>query len=170
MTDWRRHPEYSAYEISDDGRVRSIDRLITYRNGVQVWTRGRELSPSISNYGYHIFNINISGKGLKRPAHQLVAETFIGPRPPGYDIRHLSGDKLDNHVGNLAYGTRSENILDAVRHGTHRQTRKTHCDAGHELTEENIYRSKTGRCCRVCRRNYTNAYYQRKKSRGAAQA
>jgi HNH endonuclease len=35
--------------------------------------------------------------------HQLVAEAFIGPCPPGYKLVHLNGDGLDNRRVNLAY-------------------------------------------------------------------
>lgn len=49
--------------------------------------------------------------------HQLVALTFLGPRPKGQEVRHLDGDPLNNAVTNLAYGTRSENILDVMRIG-----------------------------------------------------
>jgi hypothetical protein len=35
--------------------------------------------------------------------HQLVAETFIGPCPPGCKLVHLNGNMTDNHLSNLAY-------------------------------------------------------------------
>jgi len=35
--------------------------------------------------------------------HQLVAETSMGPCPPGYKLVHLNGDGLDNRRANLAY-------------------------------------------------------------------
>jgi hypothetical protein len=47
----------------------------------------------------------------------LVLEAFIGPRPDGYEARHLNGNGEDNHVSNLAWGTRKENYADQRRHG-----------------------------------------------------
>lgn len=35
--------------------------------------------------------------------HQLVAEAFLGPCPPGHKLVHLNGNKLDNRRANLAY-------------------------------------------------------------------
>jgi len=35
--------------------------------------------------------------------HQLVAEAFLGPCPPGRKLVHLNGDGLDNRRVNLAY-------------------------------------------------------------------
>ena len=55
----------------------------------------------------------VLGRGTPgRPVHQLVALTFIGPRPDGLDILHINGNPIDNRVENLMYGTRTENILD----------------------------------------------------------
>lgn len=49
--------------------------------------------------------------------HQLVALTFLGPRPKGQEVRHLDGNPLNNRADNLAYGTRTENIYDVMRIG-----------------------------------------------------
>lgn len=49
--------------------------------------------------------------------HQLVALAFIGPCPPGMEVLHGPGGKLDNRLANLHYGTRSENQLDRRRDG-----------------------------------------------------
>lgn len=53
-----------------------------------------------------------------RYLHQVVCEVFHGPRPAGHEVRHLDGNKLNNHPNNLAWGTRSENHRDKRRHGT----------------------------------------------------
>ncbi len=49
--------------------------------------------------------------------HALVALAFIGPRPDGYDVMHIDGTRTNNAVGNLRYGTRSENCLQAYAEG-----------------------------------------------------
>ena len=41
--------------------------------------------------------------------HTLMALTWIGPRPEGYEIDHLNGCKLDWSVENLEYVTPAEN-------------------------------------------------------------
>ncbi len=49
--------------------------------------------------------------------HRLVAQTFYGPAPEGKcDVRHLDGNKANNVLSNLAWGTRSENMQDVVKH------------------------------------------------------
>lgn len=48
--------------------------------------------------------------------HQLVAEAFLGPRPfPGAVVLHWDDDGFNNHLGNLRWGSETENRADARR-------------------------------------------------------
>ena len=115
--EWRPVPGFEdRYEVSDEGRVRGL---------VCRWGRLKEprvLKPGPDSYGHLYVNLiseeHPRSRPLRRPVHQLVAGAFIGPRPEGQDTRHLDGNKLNNRAGNLAYGTRRQNILDAIAHGT----------------------------------------------------
>lgn len=51
--------------------------------------------------------------------HQLVMQTFVGNCPEGLEIRHLDGNAKNNYLGNLKYGTKSENRIDSIDHKTH---------------------------------------------------
>jgi len=84
--------------------------------------------------------------------HQLIAATFIGPCPSGQEVRHKNGIYHDNRASNLEYGTRSQNVLDSVIHGTYRNhnAEKTHCPRSHEYDAKNTYVDPRGR--RRCRR------------------
>src|SRR5690606_32157657 len=94
----------------------------------------------------------------------LVAAAFLGPRPEGSEVCHINGDPADNRVENLRYGSRSENVLDQVRHGVHNNARKTHCKNGHAFTPENtMRRSEGGRRCRTCNDAQQAAYRARVK-------
>ncbi|WP_299315526.1 NUMOD4 motif-containing HNH endonuclease [uncultured Halomonas sp.] len=122
---WRDVPGYEGrYEVSDKGRVRSRDRQVeaTTRQGTTYYSRrrGRLLRPGRMNAFGHL-SVAI-GKGNSRTVHSLVMEAFIGPRPDGFDIRHLNGDGSDNRLVNLEYGSRSENNRDIARHGRRRVT------------------------------------------------
>lgn len=144
------------YQVSDHGRVRSI------RSGRFIgWT-----IPS----GYRQVTLcDGTGNNEHRYVHDLVAEAFIGLKPAGQDVRHLDGKRDHNVRTNLAYGTRSENILDAVGHGTHFQAAKTHCPQDHEYTEANTYiTTRGGRICRTCSSEAKRAYKQRQKMKAAA--
>lgn len=132
-------------------------------NEGHIWNlrTGRQLKPHEAGYVGHV-RVEFPGRD-RRYVHQVVARAFLGECPPGQETRHLNGDPKDNRLENLAYGTRSENVLDSVRHGTYRNANreKTHCPRGHAYSFENTYRRPTGaRECRTCkreaRRNGTN--------------
>ena len=44
-----------------------------------------------------------------RTCHMLMALTWIGPRPEGYEVDHLNGDMLDWSTDNLQWVTPAEN-------------------------------------------------------------
>lgn len=54
----------------------------------------------------------VLGRGSTRTVHTLVMEAFVGPAPKGQEVRHLDGDPSNNRLGNLAYGSRSQNLRD----------------------------------------------------------
>ena len=158
MTDaiWLPHPTYVHYEISDDGRVRSIDRVTKGRNGSDRTVRGRELVLGITPTATPYLHASLweEGVGICKPVHVLVCETFHGPKPDSsLQVRHLNGMSFDNRAENLAWGTESENKFDMVRHGNHHNAIKTHCKRGHPFDDVNTYRSpgRPGiRACRSC--------------------
>lgn len=75
----------------------------------------RELPHYVDTNGYACLHVGKDGHIVRR--HTLVAETFIGPQPPGHGVRHLDGNPANDDPKNLAWGTQAENIADAVRHG-----------------------------------------------------
>ena len=143
------------YEVSSHGRVRSVDRTVTYSDGRVRRYKGKNLSATLSPGGYPCVSLYSQGKEKKRYVHSLVAEAFIGTRPKGMEVCHNDGDPANNHLDNLRYDTHSDNMLDSVRHGTNPSTAKTHCPRGHELSAENNPPSsaKLGeRTCLACHR------------------
>lgn len=138
------------YEVNENGEVRSLDREFPDPLGRTFRRRGKMLTAYMAN-GYPTVTLSARDRRRTQQVHRIVAEAFIGPRPEGADIRHLDGNPRNNHVSNLAYGTRSENMLDEVHAGRHYQTRKTHCPQGHPYSVENTYKTKNNkRQCRTC--------------------
>lgn len=114
---WKDIPGYEGrYQVSDLGRVRSLDRRVNIGNGFTRMMRGRILRPAASKNNPHLYVILGHGTAGS-PVHQLVARAFHGPRPEGQEVRHLDGDPQNNRADNLAYGTRTENLLDIYRVG-----------------------------------------------------
>jgi hypothetical protein len=102
------------YSVSTFGRVRS-EPIRTSNVGGQ---RGRILVCCPEQKGYLLFCAYMpDGRRKTMRVHRAVALAFLGPRPPGYQINHKSGDKLDNSVGNLEYITCRENIRHAWKTG-----------------------------------------------------
>lgn len=105
------------YEVSDLGRVRATSR--------RMGTTGEPLAANIDPQGYRAVGLRRpSHPRVQRRVHRIVAAAFIGPCPPGMEVCHSDGDKLNNQPSNLRYGTRSENIRDQVRHGTHNSNQR----------------------------------------------
>ena len=109
------------YEVSDLGRVRSLDRCVprkTKRSGMTTsWRKGRVLRPGARKDGYQNINIYLDGEVRSTTLHTLVAEAFCGPRPTGHHACHYDGDKSNCAASNLRWGTPVENHQDKVRHG-----------------------------------------------------
>jgi hypothetical protein len=106
------------YEVSDHGRVRSLDRTVPHRGRSPTRRQGRVLCLSSDVAGYPQAQLSNGGVCRKIYIHRLVIEAFVGPRPPGLEVRHLDGNKRNNTPANLAYGTHAENVADQFVHGT----------------------------------------------------
>ena len=132
---WLPVPRYEGlYEVSDLGRVRSLDRVVTRSDGRRCRYPGVMLRPAATGKitPHQRVALSANGKACTELVHQLVLEAFVGPRPEGQQSRHGPGGSLDNRLVNLCYGTPVENMADMERDGTaHRG--ETH--GGAKLTE-----------------------------------
>lgn len=119
VEEWKGIPGYEgSYQVSDQGRVRSLDRVVT-RGGLEVNYRGRLLSLiSRSTSGYLECTIYIAGNGRTFLVHRLVMLAFVGKCPTGMYVCHNDGNPQNNRLGNLRYDTPKMNQADRVLHGT----------------------------------------------------
>ena len=164
---WKPIPGFEGhYEVSDQGRVRSLDRHVRRGTGM-LWSAGRVLVSTPNDSGHHIILLYLDRKRTYLQVHRIVAKVFLGEGAEGEMVCHKNGDPDDNRALNLYWGTMSDNQLDSVRHGTHNMARKTHCIRGHEFTPENTY-ATTGtvsqRICRAC----VKIRHEERKARKAA--
>lgn len=157
IENWRPIPGYEgSYEVSDLGRVRSIDREIPGRWGRHI-RHGIVLRQNTDKDGYKKVAPSLNGDARTVSVHHLVLQAFIGPEPEGYVAMHRDGDPANNTASNLSWGTYSDNTFDAVEHGTHRQTRKTRCPAGHPYDSGNTRIDGGSRRCIACKRKRDRA-------------
>ncbi len=102
------------YEVSDRGRVRSLNRVVKSSSKLglvfQKTYPSRVLRES-PDRGYSAVSLCKYGNPRRFNIHRLVMLAFVGPKPVGLQINHLNGKKSDNRPSNLEYCTLSENLL-----------------------------------------------------------
>ena len=130
------------YEVSNLGRVRGLQR-------------GKILKQRTDKDGYMRVTLFKEGKRKDKRAHRVVIQAFVGEHPEGMETRHLDGDRTNNNINNLQWGTSSENTMDTVKHGRHNHASKERCKYGHAKIPENTTaygREEGKRICLACSR------------------
>lgn len=108
-----------AYQVSDLGRVRSLDRWVSFPLNTRGCTgfqlRGRLLKQWPTKRGY--LRVRLTKAMWMRLVHRLVAEAFC-PNPEGKpQVNHIDGVKVHNAAVNLEWATGSENMRHAHASG-----------------------------------------------------
>lgn len=116
------------YEVSNLGRVRSLDRETTYIRFGEEETRrfkGKMLTRNVKNRtGYVEVCLRNTPNKYVVSVHRLVAHEFIGKRPEDLVINHIDENKANNRVENLEYvtveynnnwATRNERLSNTLR-------------------------------------------------------
>ncbi len=142
QTEIRQIPGASGYGVDRNGGTWCQRAKWGSRGLTGIW---RPVKPKFGNTKYLSISMTLDGRKngkrqrATRHVHTLMLTAFVGPRPANFECRHLDGNPTNNRLENLAWGTRSENQCDAVRHGTHVTIRRpgiTHpC---HKLTEAQV--------------------------------
>jgi len=108
------------YEVSDHGRVRSLDRLVENKRWGKSRMKGKILSSKRRTGHPGYMNTALytkSGVRSDRPVHRLVAESFI-PKVKGKKIvNHIDHNPQNNHSSNLEWCTPKENIQKSFKFG-----------------------------------------------------
>lgn len=103
-------PGFDGYFVSTEGKV--------FNN------KGQEIKPRFQQRTkgskYLIVNLQKDKKRVTIFVHTLVMTTYHGSRPsPCHQVRHLDGNKINNSVSNLKWGTPAENVRDKLITGTY---------------------------------------------------
>ena len=114
------HGWKGLYEVSDLGRVRSLDRMDA-RDRNQL--RGRVLRPSVCRKGYHRVMLRKGGRSPRFLVHRLVLEMFHSQCPEGMECDHINADTFDNRLCNLRWVTPAQNAQHRVALGRHADAR-----------------------------------------------
>lgn len=94
------------------------DRYLISHNG-EVYSKKskRLLKPLENKKGYLSIELWANYKRTVKKIHRLVAETFIDNPLEKKEINHIDGNKQNNHVSNLEWCSRSENVKHAYTAG-----------------------------------------------------
>ena len=96
------------YQVSDLGRIRSLDRECNSKNGSKQKKKGRILTQEVTIHGYcRVRLFDASGNAKHYAVHRLVMNAFVGILDE--DINHINEIKTDNRLINLEYCTRKYN-------------------------------------------------------------
>jgi len=79
LENWKMHPDFSFIEVSNLGRVRTLDRVVSNGRGTYV-RKGRILKQRDNGHGYLYVMFGKDGKAVNKSVHRLVAKTFL-PNP-----------------------------------------------------------------------------------------
>jgi len=120
MEIWKDVVGYEGYyQVSNLGRVRSLDRILDKPNiltGGQTVRKGKIISQRLKT-GYMYVNLCAHDRRKGHRVHRLVAKAFL-PNPESKpQINHKNGNKKDNRVYNLEWATASENQKHAYKNG-----------------------------------------------------
>lgn len=107
---WRPIRGYeNLYEVSNLGKVRSLDRLVDNGRGTRL-VKGILLKPGKTRGGYLHINLWKDNKQTSFRVHRLVYEAFNGQRPEGMQVNHIDEDKTNNKLDNLNLMTPKQNV------------------------------------------------------------
>jgi hypothetical protein len=93
------------YEVSNKGRVRSLDRVTNNRP-----FKGRVLKKEQNRGGYLTCRASMDGRTYAVAPHRAVATEFLKNEQNYPEVNHKDGNKLNNSADNLEWCTRSYNV------------------------------------------------------------
>lgn len=117
---WRPIPGYEGlYSSSSLGRIRSEMRTVVRSIGKPYIKPAAVMKPGAGVKSKYL-SVRLSGADgtTTHYVHALVLRAFVGEAPQGHETCHRDGDRQNNSVDNLRWGTRKSNHEDKREHGT----------------------------------------------------
>ena len=106
------------YEVSDQGIVWSVPRIVIGKDGACYRFPGRVLKPNLhKDVGYLIVSLWKEGKGTSYYLHRLTAGAHVPNPTNSPEVNHIDGNRQNNTSGNLEWVSRQENAQHAVDTG-----------------------------------------------------
>lgn len=129
--EYRTVPNVPHRQVGSDGTVWSNSRHGRQTSAV-IRGEWRLLKQGADKDGY----ATVSMRRRVYRVHELVLLVFVGPRPTSaHQGCHKDGNRLNNYLTNLYWGTRIQNAADKRRHGTHPAGER---NGRHKLTQQQV--------------------------------
>ena len=103
---WKDIPNYEGYQVSNLGRVKSLERIDALGRRVKE----KILKPLITRNGYYLIGLYKNSIQKFYYVHRFVWEAFNGQIPAGLQVNHINEVKTDNRLENLNLMTPKENM------------------------------------------------------------
>ena len=120
MEIWKDIPGYDgAYQVSNTGKIRSVDRTVRCKDGRILFKPGVELKPETIK-GYEVVKLSNASIGKRRKTElvsRLVAKTYLQNEHNYPVVNHMDGNTKNNNDNNLEWCTQQENVNHAWRTG-----------------------------------------------------
>lgn len=111
---WKKIDGFGKYEVSNQGRIKRIAHIRYDKRGRIAMIKEIIMKPETVHNGYLRVGLYNNGKLYHKRVASLVAEAFLGQRPPDMEIDHIDGNKTNNTVENLRYATHKDNVNNPV--------------------------------------------------------
>jgi len=121
---WMTIDGFPFYEVSNEGRIRSIQHSITRKNGAPFTVRAKELRGSDNGKGYLRVYLYRDGIKKREYIHRLVAGAFIDNPNNAPFINHKDNNPMNNSAENLEWCTHEENMAWMRKQGRDKRTEK----------------------------------------------
>jgi len=137
---WKDIPDFPGYEVSNMGRVKSIDRKVwSPANKSFSLIKGQIRILDLTGKKYAQIGLGIDGRQYKRLVHRLVAITFIDNPDNLPEVNHKDCNKLNNSVDNLEWVDRFGNARHAKENGKYSGFPKGESKSNAILTKEAVF-------------------------------
>lgn len=106
---WVSIPDYPNYKVSTLGRIRGPSGILNFKP---------------QKHGY--IHVNLYHNSIPRQFRlsRLLLKTFLPQNDTTLYACHQNGNRTDNRLSNLYWGTPAQNTADMARHGTKQQGEK----------------------------------------------
>ena len=125
--EWRDIPNWEGmYEVSNKGRIRSVDRVIRASNGNESFKKGQLIAIS-TNMMHCNVQLYKGNKIYNMGVHRAVALAFI-PNPKNLpEVDHIDNNPQNNCVENLRWVSSKENTAHRIANRSSCKAKKVYC-------------------------------------------